>query len=149
MHKIFKSKIGFTLVELLVVLVIMSTILAIGVPLFRGVGKSARIKNCNAIQRELAQQAKDYCIDIAFNSEFIYKIVSDGEKGTIEEHDTMKLNHEQIDMLTKDTHKNDVLYCPACGTIIIEVIPQNNGTPKIKVTCDGGDDGDCHKESNQ
>ena len=145
MHKFLKSKIGFTLVELLVVLLIMSTLLAIGIPLFKGVGKNARIKTCVAVQRELAQQAKEYCIDISFNGEFIYKIVSDGEKGTIEEHESMSLSKDQINELTKTTHNDDLLFCPACGTIIIEVIPQINDIPEIKVTCDGGNDGDCHK----
>ena len=145
MQKILKSKLGFTLVELLVVLVIMSILLAIGVPIFNNVAKNSRMKACISAQRQIANQAKEYCIDINYNKPFDYKIVSDGKKGTIQQHE-MTLSNDQINELTATTHNNDVLYCPSCGTFYITVIPNKTGIPDIKVTCDGGNDGaDFHK----
>ena len=145
MQKILKSKLGFTLVELLVVLVIMSILLAIGVPIFNNVAKNGRMKTCITTQRQIANQAKEYCIDVNYNDNFNYKIVSDGKKGTIQEHE-MPLTNDQINELTATTHNNDVLYCPSCGTFYITVTPNKTGMPDVKVTCDGGNDGaDSHK----
>lgn len=143
MKKFLKSKAGFTLVELLVVVLILGIIMAIGIPAYRSVAKTTRIKTCNVNQNEIAKQAKEYCRDTEFNSDFNYKIVSDGEKGTIEAN-SMALSQEQIDILTKDTHYGKPLCCPAGGTITVTVIPHGSGVPKIEVKCDGGKDGDCH-----
>ena len=144
MKNFLKSKVGFTLVELLVVVLILGIIIAIGIPAYRGVTKNAHIKVCNVNQAEIAKQAKEYCMDEEFNSDFNYKIVSDGEKGTIEAN-TMALSQDQIYLLTNDTHHGKPLCCPAGGTIIVTVIPHGSGIPKIEVVCDGGTDGDCHK----
>lgn len=149
MQKFFKSKLGFTLVELLVVVVILSIILAVGIPVYRNVSKNARIKTCNVNQREIAKQAKEWCIDNKFNSDYNYKIItSDGEKGSITNH-KMSLSNDDLKFLEEAVHHNNVLCCPAGGEIVLTVIPEDNGIPKIEVTCTGGEDGDCHKETKQ
>ncbi len=144
MKKFFKSKLGFTLVELMVALVVLSTILALGIPAYRNVTKNARIKTCNVNQREIAKQAKEWCVDNEFNADYNYKITSDGEKGTITKHE-INLSKDEIKLLEEAIHRNNVLCCPAGGDIVVTVIPKGNGIPKIEVYCTGGDDGDCHK----
>jgi prepilin-type N-terminal cleavage/methylation domain-containing protein len=56
MFKFMKSKKGFTLVELMIVVVIMAILVAVAVPIFSAVTKNARTKTCLANQREIQSQ---------------------------------------------------------------------------------------------
>ena len=56
MFKLLKSKKGFTLVELMIVVVIMAILVAVAVPIFSAVTKNARTKTCLANQREIQAQ---------------------------------------------------------------------------------------------
>ena len=56
MFKFLKSKKGFTLVELMIVVVIMAILVAVAVPIYSAVTKNARIKTCKGNQREIVAQ---------------------------------------------------------------------------------------------
>ena len=56
MFKFMKSKKGFTLVELMIVVVIMAILVAVAVPIFSAVTSNARKKTCAANQREIQAQ---------------------------------------------------------------------------------------------
>lgn len=56
MFKFLKSKKGFTLVELMIVVVIMAILVAVAVPIYSAVTTNARRKTCLANQREIQSQ---------------------------------------------------------------------------------------------
>ncbi len=145
MFRFLQTKKGFTLVELLVVVAIVGILVAVAVPIYNSVTRSGRIRTCSVMRREIVSQAKNWSMDNDFNQNFDYKIISDGTKGTITSN-TISLSQEQITLLTTDVHPN-LRGCPASGTFIVTLTPQINGIPKVVVTCDGGDDGDCHKDT--
>ena len=53
MFKFLKSKKGFTLVELMIVVVIMAILVAVAVPIYSAVTNNARKKTCIGNQREI------------------------------------------------------------------------------------------------
>ena len=60
MFKFMKSKKGFTLVELMIVVVIMAILVAVAVPIFSAVTKNARVKTCAANRREIISQVNGF-----------------------------------------------------------------------------------------
>lgn len=60
MFKFLKSKHGFTLVELMIVVVIMAILVAVAVPIYSAVTANAKKKTCVANQREIVSQLNNY-----------------------------------------------------------------------------------------
>ena len=141
MYKFLKTKKGFTLVELLVVVSIIGILVAVAVPIYNSVTKSSHIKVCRVARLEVETQAKSWCMENGFNNDYSYKIISTGEKGTIIG-DGYTLSAAELANF-EEIHSR-IPYCPSCGTYTVRVIPRANGVPKIEVVCDGGDDGDVH-----
>ncbi len=56
MFKFMKSKKGFTLVELMIVVVIMAILVAVAVPIYNAVTENARKKTCAANRRNIISQ---------------------------------------------------------------------------------------------
>ncbi len=78
MFKFFKSKKGFTLVELMIVVVIMAILVAVAVPIYSAVTANARKKTCLGNQREIVSQINNHVMTAP---EII--VLEDGSKATI------------------------------------------------------------------
>lgn len=144
MFRYLKSKKGFTLVELLVVVAIAGILIAVAVPIYNNFTQASRVRVCQVNRREVQSQAKEWCKINKFNDNFDYKIVSDGESGYVQQYNS-PLSQDQLNIFKKDIHPK-LPVCPSCGTYTVVLTPQEIGVPKIVVTCDGGDDGDVHKD---
>ena len=60
MFRFLKSKKGFTLVELMIVVVIMAILVAVAVPIYSAVTANARKKTCIGNQREIVSQINNH-----------------------------------------------------------------------------------------
>ncbi len=77
MFKFMKSKKGFTLVELMIVVVIMAILVAVAVPIFSAVTKNARIKTCEANRREIISQLNNYAMGSVDGDQHAYTTGAD------------------------------------------------------------------------
>lgn len=149
MFKFMKSKKGFTLVELMIVVVIMAILVAVAVPIFSAVTKNARIKTCAANRREIVSQVNGLLMGNIDGTQHTaaggFKITSDGSVGTL----ALEGTQGDATAYTKDNFEGlfqDVPYCPAKGTYTVTIAAAtatgvNETTATVSVTCDGGDDG--------
>ena len=148
MFKFMKSKKGFTLVELMIVVVIMAILVAVAVPIFSAVTKNARIKTCAANRREIVSQINGFLMGNVDGAQHTaagsFKITSTGSAGTIGAITSTDAAY------TEENFKGlfqEVPYCPAKGEYSVEIEAAtstgvNETTAKVSVTCNGGDDGD-------
>ena len=58
--KLFRKEEGFTLVELMVVVLIIGILVAIAIPVFNAASKSARLRTCQANQRTIEGAVQQY-----------------------------------------------------------------------------------------
>jgi type IV pilus assembly protein PilA len=85
MFKFMKSKKGFTLVELMIVVVIMAILVAVAVPIFSAVTENARFKTCAGNRREIVSQVNSYMMGSVDGQQHTtvasFTITSEGNKG--------------------------------------------------------------------
>ena len=134
MFKYLKSKKGFTLVELMIVVVIMAILVAVAVPIFSAVTKNAQKKTCDANKREIVSQLTNYCIgnnnmDDIFNEDDDFVITFDGATGDITSPGN-KITKEDVEAMFQE-----VPYCPIENSEYVVTLTKGAGSPTIDVEC--------------
>lgn len=138
MFKFMKSKKGFTLVELMIVVVIMAILVAVAVPIFSAVTSNARKKTCAANQREIQAQFNNAAMSdiLTFTSGKTLTLATDanGNPGTWDGDATADL-----DEVAKLFQK--VPYCPEKNATItvtftdVVVGAAEDGGLKVETKC--------------
>ena len=145
MFKFLKSKKGFTLVELMIVVVIMAILVAVAVPIYSAVTANARKKTCIGNQREIVSQINNHVmtapeiIALADNSTATITINTNGNGdgvsagGITGVTDVFDSDNTFLEMFNEDNFP----YCPNKeGWLKIEVkTGSNEGYVIVNVTC--------------
>ena len=137
MLNFLKSKKGFTLVELMIVVVIMAILVAVAVPIFSAVTKSAREKTCIGNQREIISSVGGWLMLLSDTDiEGKFTVVGGQDNGSFSGFDGLESYEDSIKGLFKT-----VPVCPdddSTITVKIESIP-NNGKANVYTKCSSSD----------
>ena len=143
MFKFLKSKKGFTLVELMIVVVIMAILVAVAVPIFSAVTKNARTKTCIGNQREIISSVGNWLMlqdDTTIAGTFTTK---GGQEAPAFGEFATGLTAYEADI--KGLFKT-VPVCPdKAATITVTVkAGTNGGKSTVETKCEGNTDGADH-----
>ena len=150
MFKFMKSKKGFTLVELMIVVVIMAILVAVAVPIFSAVTKNARIKTCAANRREIVSQVNGFLMGNIDGKQHTadgsFTVTSDGSAGTVTAGTSTDATYT---VAMFEGLFQEVPYCPAEGEYTVTIAAPassgvNESTATVSVICDGGTDAGEH-----
>ncbi len=124
MFKFMKSKKGFTLVELMIVVVIMAILVAVAVPIYSAVTKNARTKTCLANQREIQSQFNNNqmsgILTLATGDKYTLTTNSEGDGGEW----ASTAGNDETAVIAELFQ--EVPYCPVEGNVIEVSITKAN-----------------------
>lgn len=142
MFRFLKTKKGFSLVELMIVVVIMAILVAVAVPIFSAVTKNARTKTCIGNQREIVSSVGNWLM-LQTSSTISGSFTTSGGQdtpawGTIEI--TGLGNGVDDDAEIKALFKT-IPVCPDSAATITATITAGNANSKatVKTKCNGGE----------
>ncbi len=160
--KFLKSKKGFTLVELMIVVVIMAILVAVAVPIFSAVTKNSRAKTCAGNKRTIVSQLTNLAMSnaTAVKDDGVVYIVTDskGENAYLsKDKPTAVLNADVAGADTAITTENirnhfqKFPFCPTAGNYYkVEVDLDESkstaeaGSATVVVTCGALTSGEAH-----
>ena len=150
MFKFMKSKKGFSLVELMIVVVIMAILVAVAVPIYNAVTANARTKTCLDNQRTIINSLGNHLmlqgIQLTAATEtFTISTNADGDgaayTGLADAPAANAENPPKIHKGVIDAVFQTIPYCPESGSSIIVTVTKqtsDDGTPVISTQCTGG-----------
>lgn len=147
MFKFMKSKKGFSLVELMIVVVIMAILVAVAVPIFNSVTGSSRAKTCIDNQRSIisslntALLGKTLPAAYTAQAPFTFDVVNNKTNGKTYTGAHIEIAADANGYLINKTDLADIFqtvpYCPVDGSVIrVDITPTANGTCAITTTCE-------------
>lgn len=139
MVKFMKSKKGFSLVELMIVVVIMAILVAVAVPIFNSVTGNSRAKTCIDNQRQIVSViGNDLMMRAESGADAGFSITYDGDNAEYVPVTGTHYTATELQKLFKTPP-----YCPSSGSEIVVTIQANaNGTSTVTTSCDAGDNTD-------
>ena len=145
MFKFMKTKKGFSLVELMIVVVIMAILVAVAVPIFNSVTGNARAKTCMDNQRSIISTLNTALIQETLSGNETFSIRYDGETSSYTNFGQTNTVYTEAADLQKVFQT--VPYCPQGdeddpSIINVTIIPGADSMPyKITTECvNMGDD---------
>ena len=81
MLKKLQDKKGFSLVELMIVVVIMGILVAVAIPIYNSATKNAKVKSCNANMRVIEENLSSYIMTGNNGGEFSYTQIIAADPG--------------------------------------------------------------------
>ncbi len=142
MFKFLKSKKGFTLVELMIVVVIMAILVAVAVPIYSAVTANAKKKTCIGNMREIVSSVTNSVMLAggACSGDFTITTVDAGDNGTFadEDNNLTGITLDQVKALFKT-----VPYCPVAGAEITVTISSaaDGSNASVSPVCDKASEG--------
>ena len=145
MFKFMKSKKGFSLVELMIVVVIMAILVAVAVPIFNSVTGNAREKTCIDNQRQIVGNIGNIIMMKGLTGADATDVFTvKGDTITVVAANLATFNGTATDPITETDIKAAFKTAPCCGdennTIHVDFVAGENGaTGTVTTRCCVGD----------